>query len=302
MFPPPTASTQQPKPAQQPANPTQEIAKEQPEGPALAAGSSAIRLGGYLGVTGIYRSTNSGGGPGTNFATIPYEDIVQGNVSETRLSAQTSRISLRVDADFPEPETRFRRLSGYFEMDFSGTTPGTVAVTSTSVGFRLRQGFAEVQYRRTLLPGRRSGLHPDDGAERSAQHLAGGHRVVAGRRHQLPGGNDLGSDASSASDVAPVYAHQLGRVGGESGAAARKWIGLYLPACCADDIDAQYNTGSDELRVPNLMTDIVTRVAFNPIKPLHVDVGGVVRVFRHTVSPYDDDFKDVGGGASINAR
>ena len=31
-------------------------------------------------------------------------------------------------------------------------------------------------------------------------------------------------------------------------------------------------------------------------------MGGVVRVFRHTVSPYDDDFKDVGGGASINAR
>ena len=49
------------------------------------------------------------------------------------------------------------------------------------------------------------------------------------------------------------------------------------------------------------MTDIVTRVAFNPIKRLHVDVGGVVRVFRHTVAPYDEDFKDVGGGASINA-
>ena len=47
---------------------------------------------------------------------------------------------------FPEPETRFRRLSGYFEMDFAGTTPGTVAVTSTSVGLRLRQAFAEVQY------------------------------------------------------------------------------------------------------------------------------------------------------------
>ena len=114
--------------------------------PALAAGPARIRLGGYLGVTGIYRSTNCGGAPGTNFATIPHEDIVEGNVSETRLSAQSSRISIRVDADFPEPETRFRRLSGYFEMDFNGATPGTVAVTSTGVGFRLRQAFAEVQY------------------------------------------------------------------------------------------------------------------------------------------------------------
>jgi hypothetical protein len=147
---PPTPS-QQPKPGQQPANPTQEIAREQPEGPALAVGPARLRLGGYLGVMGIYRSTNSGGGTGTSFASIPYEEELQGNVSETRLSAQSSRISLRVDADFPEPETRFRRLSGYFEMDFGGTTPGAVAVTSTSVGFRLRQAFAEVQYGRTFF-------------------------------------------------------------------------------------------------------------------------------------------------------
>ena len=75
-----------------------------------------------------------------------------------------------------------------------------------------------------------------------------------------------------------------------------------LPRCCASDIDAQYNTGGDELRVPNLTPDFVTRVAFNPITALHVDVGGVVRAFRHTVSPYDHDFKDVGGGVSLNAR
>ena len=136
---------------QQVANPTQEVAKEQAEGAALAVGPARIRLGGYLGVTGIYRSTNSGGGTGTNFGAIPYADTVQGNVSEARLSAQSSRISLRVDADFPEPETRFRRLSGYFEMDFGGSTPGAAAVTSTSVGFRLRQAFAEVQYGRTFF-------------------------------------------------------------------------------------------------------------------------------------------------------
>ena len=85
-----------------------------PRGPPLAVGPARFRVGGYLGVTGIYRSTNSGGGIGTSFATIPYEDKVQGNVSETRLSAQSSRLSLRVDADFPETEARFRRLVGLF--------------------------------------------------------------------------------------------------------------------------------------------------------------------------------------------
>jgi hypothetical protein len=73
-----------------------------------------------------------------------------------------------------------------------------------------------------------------------------------------------------------------------------------LPSCCASDIDAQYNTGSDELGVPNLMPDFVTRLAFNPNRALHVDVGGVFRVFRHSIAPYDDTFSETGGGVSVN--
>ena len=97
-----------------PLQPDQEIAKEQPEGPSLDAGPAKLRIGGYVGLRGIYRSTNSGGGVGTNFASVPYADTVQGNVSESRLSAQASRLSIRVDADYPEG-TRFHRLSGYFK-------------------------------------------------------------------------------------------------------------------------------------------------------------------------------------------
>ena len=67
------------------------------------------------------------------------------------------------------------------------------------------------------------------------------------------------------------------------------------------DLDAQYNTESDELKVPNLMPDIVTRVVFTPIKAVHVDVGGVFACFA-TPSRYEDDFKEVGGGVNINAR
>ena len=114
-------------PEQKPLNPTQEIAREQAEGPALEAGPARIRIGGYVGVHGIYRSTNSGGGVGTSFGSIPYQDTVRGNVSEARLSAQASRLSIRVDADFPrDPQgPRFSRLSGYFEMDFVGRRRGT---------------------------------------------------------------------------------------------------------------------------------------------------------------------------------
>ena len=287
--------------AQPPPNPTQEIAGEQPEGPAIEVGPARLRIGGYLGVTGIYRSTNIGGGTGTSFASIPYGDTVQGNVSETRLSSQSSRISLRVDADFPDPGTRFRRLSGYFEMDFVGATSGTVAVTSTSVGLRLRQGFSEVQYGGTwflaagqaftLMTAQKDQLSiwPSDVEMSQAidtNYLAG---MIWGRTPQVRVTWRPSSRFNWAASVENPE-QQLGK-------------GLVtLPTCCASDIDAQYNTGGDELKVPNLMPDIVTRVAFNPVKPLHVDVGGVFRVFRHTIAPYDEDFKAVGGGAGINAR
>jgi len=77
--------------------------------------------------------------------------------------------------------------------------------------------------------------------------------------------------------------------------------GVRLPASCTSDLQAQYNVGTNGLSVPNLMPDIVSRVAFNGAG-LHLDAGGVFRVFRHTLKPYDDSFKQAGGGISLNSR
>ncbi len=175
-----------------------------------------------------------------------------------------------------------------------------MAVTSTSVGLRLRHGFGEAQYGQTffvaagqaftLMTAAKDQLSmwPSDVELSQAvdtNYLAG---MIWSRTPQVR----LTWRPSTRFNWAVSVENpeqQLGK-------------GLVtLPDCCASDIDAQYNTGADELKAPNLMPDFVTRVAFNPIKSLHVDVGGVMRTFRHTVAPYDDDFKAVGGGASINA-
>jgi len=284
---------------QRPHNPGQEVAGEQAEGAALDVGPAKLRIGGYLGVTGLYRSTNSGGGPGTNFGETPYEDTLPGAVSEARLTAQSSRLSIRVDAPFPE--ARFRSLSGYFEMDFSGTTPGNIAVTSSSAGFRLRQAFADVRYGDsfsfaagqafTLMtpPKQQLSVWPSDYEMSQAvdtNYLAGlvWERVPQVRFTWRP---------SKTFDWAVSVENPEQQIGN----------GLVgLPSCCAEDITAQYNTGDQALAVPNLMPDVVTRVALNPTPAFHVDAGGVVRVFRHTVAPYETDFHEVGGGISVNAR
>ena len=293
----PAAPASQPS-AQRPHNPAQEVAREQPEGNALDVGPAKLRIGGYVGVTGIYRSTNSGGGPGTAFATTPYENTLQGNVSETRLSAQASRLSLRVDAPFPE--ARFRTLSGYFEMDFVGATPGNIAITATSAGLRLRQAFADVQYGESfslavgqafslMTPAKRQlSVWPSDYEISQAVDLNYVAGLVWERVPQLR----VTWRPSSKFHWAVSVENPEQQIG--SGLVA-------LPACCDDDIAAQYNTGDEALSVPNLMPDFATRVAFNPSSVIHVDVGGVVRVFRHAIAPYDEMFRAVGGGASVNA-
>jgi hypothetical protein len=295
----PAPGSPQQVPDERPLNPTQEIAGQQPEGNAIPVGPAELRVGGYLGLTAVTRSTNGGGGTGTSFGSIPYEDTVQGNVSETRLSAQASRLSIRVDTVFPEDSARFRSLAGYFEMDFNGSTSGTVAVTSTSVGFRLRHAFAEVRYGESFFlaagqaftlmtpPKDQLSIWPSDYEMSQAvdtNYLAG---LLWGRIPQLRLTWRPSREFNWAVSVENPE-QQLGR--GQ----------VTLPSCCASDIDAQYNTGSDELGVPNLMPDFVTRLAFNPNRALHVDVGGVFRVFRHSIAPYDDTFSETGGGVSVN--
>jgi hypothetical protein len=296
---PTSAAPPQSGAAQPPHNPGQEIAGAEATGAALDIGPAKLRIGGYVGVTGLYRSTSNGGGPGTNFAAIPYDDVLAGNVSETRLTAQASRLSIRIDAPFKE--ARFRNISGYFEMDFNGTTPGNVAITSTSAGLRLRQGFADVEYGEhfsmaagqafTLMtPAKRQlSVWPSEYELTQAVDtnlLAG---VVWERVPQVR----FTWRASKVVDWAVSIENPEQQIGNSV---------VTLPDCCREDIEAQYNTGNSALAVPNLMPDIVSRVAVNPTAALHIDVGGVWRVFRHTLAPYDDAERASGGGASVNAR
>jgi hypothetical protein len=285
-------------PDQRPHVPGQEVAGEKPEGSAVDIGPAKLRFGGYVGATGVYRSTNSGGGIGTAFATTPYDNTLKGNVSEARLSAQASRLSVRVDAPFPE--ARFEKLSGYFEMDFVGSTPGNIAVSATSADMRLRQAFADVQYGESFFLSvgqafslmtaakKQLSVWPSDFETTQAvdmNYLAG---LLWARTPQLR----LTWRPSPKFNWAVSVENPEQQIG--SGLVA-------LPVCCSGDIDAQYNTGDESLSVPNLMPDFATRIAFNPSFAIHVDAGGVVRVFRHAIAPYDDMRKATGGGGSINA-
>src|SRR5579863_1538301 len=106
----------------------------------LHIGSATITPVGFMDFTAVLRTTNPGSGIGTNFGSIPYNTGVTGNIGEFRLSAQNSRVGLRVDAN-----VHGANVLGYMESDFLGANPANVAVTSNSNSMRLRLYWVDVR-------------------------------------------------------------------------------------------------------------------------------------------------------------
>ncbi len=105
-------------------------------------GLAEFTPGGFLDFTALYRSTNLGSGIATSFGSIPFNNqLPQAGLSETRLSAQYSRLSLKVDTHLTESTT----LTGYVETDFLGFQPANAYQTANSDSLRLRVYWADLR-------------------------------------------------------------------------------------------------------------------------------------------------------------
>ena len=108
-----------------------------------AAGSTSplsFRIGiadftpfGFLDMTGVYRNEATGSAIGTSFNSIPYANGSTGQLSETKLSVQNSRLGLRVDSKVSDT-----KVLGYVETDFLGNAPVNLGVSSNSDTLRMR--------------------------------------------------------------------------------------------------------------------------------------------------------------------
>jgi hypothetical protein len=129
-------------------------------------GSADFTPGGFLDFTTFYRSTNLGSGIATAFGSIPFSNqLPQARLSETRLSAQYSRLSLKVDAHLTDSTA----ITGYVESDFLGFQPANAYQTANSDSLRLRVYWADVRHGKwevlggqawSLLTPNRVGLSP----------------------------------------------------------------------------------------------------------------------------------------------
>jgi hypothetical protein len=158
--PQPSQATSAPQPAEQSSSPM--VATPGGGGPAYSGAAGAgvpvpgavgatsplsFRIGvadftpfGFMDFTSVYRSEATGSAIGTSFNSIPYSNGSTGQLSETKFSAQNSRVGLRVDSTVYDT-----KVLGYLETDFLGNAPTNLGVTSNADTLRMRNYFADLR-------------------------------------------------------------------------------------------------------------------------------------------------------------
>jgi len=91
----------------------------------LRIGNVCIVPIGFMDLTPFWRDKNAASSMGSNFGSIPFNNVPNGNLSELHFSQQNSRLGFRVDGDW-----KGTHFIGYNEFDFNGTSGATNLATS----------------------------------------------------------------------------------------------------------------------------------------------------------------------------
>jgi len=263
-------------------------------------GSAYITPVGFMDFTSVWRSRDGGSGIGTNFAGIPYggPSVFQTNESELRFSMQNSRIGFRVDAN-----VKGSHVIGYMEADFLGNAPANLAVSSNSNTLRsrlywvdLRKGAWEVLGGQTwsLATPNRVGVSPLPGDIFFSDNMDTNYQLgdVWGRIAEFRLAYHFPNDKAAfaiALDSPDQY------MGGTNGSTT-----ITLPACCAFYQGKELDDGTGTLAPPNRGPDIIAKLAFDPSKRLHFEVGGIARFFQLYNQTTATHFSATGGGGFAN--
>ena len=154
------ASQPQPAPAYSPAPNSVVVAPASGGAPGYSGASSggvpisgsassplSFRIGiadftpfGFMDFTGVYRNENTGSAIGSSFGSVPYSNGSTGQLSETKFSAQNSRLGLRIDSKVGDT-----KVLGYLETDFLGNAAASLYVTSNADTLRMRNYFVDLR-------------------------------------------------------------------------------------------------------------------------------------------------------------
>jgi hypothetical protein len=254
------------------------------EAPGGGAVPAFLRLGdvcivpiGFMDLTMVARDKNAGSGMGSNYGSVPFNNVVNGNLSEYRFTPQNSRIGFRIDGDW-----KGTHFIGYNEFDFNGTS-GSSAITVTNGAFvpRLRLYWVDARKSRweflagqswSMLTPNRNGISALPGdlfytQDVDINYNAGltwtrqpGMRVL-----YHPGTHvTLGFSAENPDTY----------IGASAGGS-----GITLPAAYASLAGTQLDNTSGVLNASTVTPDFIAKLAIDYSR-VHFELGGVERNFR----------------------
>jgi hypothetical protein len=272
-------------------------------------GDANFTPGGFLDFTTVYRSKDVGSGIGTSFGAIPFavaSSYPAAGLSELRMSAQNSRMSLKVDS-----QVGSSKAYGYIETDFLGNNATTMYVTSNSATFRIRAAFVDVSRGKwellggqgwSLLTPNRKGLSPMP----SDMFIS----MDADSNYQL------GLVWSRQAQLRIVYHPNSSWTLGFSAENPEQFIGsaLTLPmAFASTQADTNGASFGANTNTPNLHPDFITKIAYDRKiggRSLHMDAAGIYRTFKvntftqatSTAPPINVNSISSGAGGSLNSN
>jgi uncharacterized coiled-coil protein SlyX len=292
---PPAPPTPSPKPQQ-----------SDPEPPLqLHIGTASITPVGFMDFSSVFRTHAAGGSIGTSFGSIPYGSsgsaAYQNNLTETRLSMQNSRVGFRVDADVKDAH-----VIGYMEADFLGNNPANVAVSSNSNTLRSRlywvdiaRGSWELLGGQTwsLITPSRFGISPLPGDLFFCGQLVDVNYNAGLFWGRIPELRVVYHHPSRKLAFAVALDSPDQYAGGSSGGPL-----ITLPSALASSTayEGELDYNQNGLNAPNVAPDVIAKLAIDPSRRVHFDIGGVERQFKLYNPNNKVDYSATGGGGFLN--
>src|ERR1700733_8896904 len=253
--------------------------------PYLRLGSVCIIPIGFMDATFVWRDKDGASGIGSNFGSIPYNNALNGKLSESKFSIQNSRLGFRADGDW-----KGVHFIGYNEFDFLGTsgalnlntTNGAVVPRIRLYWVDARKGgweFLAGQSWSMLTPNRR-GIPPLPGDLFYSQVMDVNYMAGLTWTRQ-PGFRVLYHFGTTA--TWGFSAEESDQYMGGSGGGSAIVLPTALTALSGTQLDN--NNFSQPYAGPQLTPDFITKFAWDPGPRFHAEVGGVLSTFKILNNP-----------------
>ena len=246
--------------------------------PYLRLGSVCIVPIGFMDLTAVWRDKDTGSSIGSNFGSVPYNNVAGGKNPEFRFSPQNSRIGFRIDGDW-----KGTHFIGYNEFDFLGTS-GSNSITVTNGAFvpRLRLFWVDARKGKleflagqswSMLTPNRSGISALPGDLFYSQSIDVNY--MAGLTWTRQPGMRLLYHATKAVTAGVSVENPDSYIGGSGGGSS-----IVLPSALSALGGTQLDNGSSVLSAATYNPDIIAKIAVDPSSRFHVEVAGIERTFK----------------------